>query len=246
MATVGRGRKNPPGYLGTVYKPRELTGSEKTLFDIQMSGYSKSYQEKFPEVTRQQYSESVKRSIIAPQYQSEKLYTERMISMLDAGSDPRAASRAAATAVNAAIVKKQIDQQTRMKAVAKASKSNFGAAAMTAGMTGAGTLAGSSTVGGAASAGTSLIKPDIQKAVTTPKISVADQAMKQAAEERSETAKAKIESEVKVQQQLAPIRQRRRRAVERQASLLNRRTGRRALMSSPAGGAGFFGGYFKG
>jgi len=56
----------------------------------------------------------------------------------------------------------------------------------------------------------------------------------------------KIKADVEVQPVLQQIRQRRRRAAEQQASLLRRQTGRRALLASPTGGAGFFGGYFKG
>jgi hypothetical protein len=56
----------------------------------------------------------------------------------------------------------------------------------------------------------------------------------------------KLKADIAVQPELEQIRQRRRRAVEQQASLLRRTTGRRALLASPTGGAGFFGGYFKG
>lgn len=55
-----------------------------------------------------------------------------------------------------------------------------------------------------------------------------------------------VKTEAAMQPELQQIRQRRRRAAEQQASLLRRQTGRRALLASPTGGAGFFGGYFKG
>lgn len=59
-------------------------------------------------------------------------------------------------------------------------------------------------------------------------------------------AGALAKREQEVQPELKQIRQRRRRAVEKEASLLRRQTGRRALLASPTGGSGFFGGYFKG
>ena len=52
--------------------------------------------------------------------------------------------------------------------------------------------------------------------------------------------------EKEVQKTLEPIRQRRRQQAQAQASLLRRGRGRATLMSSPRGGTGFFGGYFKG
>jgi len=55
----------------------------------------------------------------------------------------------------------------------------------------------------------------------------------------------RIKSEIRTQEQLAPIRQRRQSMLEQQVKAMRRQTGRRALLSSPTGGAGFFGGYFK-
>ena len=246
-ATQGK-RKSVPGYLGTKYEPRELRGAEKTLFDIQMQGYNKSYQEKFPEVTREQYAESVKRTIIAPQYQRERTYVQSMLKQLEAGSDPRAAAKMSSTEMRADILKEQLEQQAQMKAVAKASKSQFGAKAMAAGMTGAGSLVSTSGISSGAapiSTGSSLIRSDIVRAATKPKVSAIDARVVEKATEAQKVAQERIESEIKTQQTLAPIRERRRRRAEQEASLLRRQTGRRALLSSPAGGAGFFTGYFK-
>ena len=237
MASVGsRGRTQVPGYIATPYKERELRGAEKTLFDLQMGAYNKSYQEKFPEVTREQYAQAVKKTIIAPQYAREKAYNERMISMLEAGTDLRAASKQAATAAKAETVASQIKQQTKMSAISKASGSQFGAQALAAGMTGATPT----------STGSSLITPEIVKSVSAPKVTPKAKVAVAASETAADTAVEKIQKEIETQQALAPIRQRRRTQAQAQASLLRRGTGRGALLSSPAGGAGFFSGYFKG
>ena len=55
-----------------------------------------------------------------------------------------------------------------------------------------------------------------------------------------------VKTETAMQPELQQLRRSRERAAKQQASLLRRTTGRRALLSSPTGGAGFFGGYFKG
>lgn len=214
-----------------------------------MYGYNESYKEKFPEVTREQYAEAAKRKIIAPQYVREKLYNQRMISMLEAGTDLRAASKQAVTAAKAETVASQIKQQVKMSAISKASGSQFGAQALAAGMTGAGKLvstSGLSSGGAPASTGASLITPEIVKSVSAPKITPKAKVAVAASETAADTAVEKIEKEIETQQALAPIRQRRRKQAQAQASLLRRGTGRGALLSSPAGGAGFFGGYFKG
>ena len=55
-----------------------------------------------------------------------------------------------------------------------------------------------------------------------------------------------VTTETDVQPVLQQVRRRRESAAKQQASLLRRQTGRRALLASPTGGSGFFGGYFKG
>ena len=55
-----------------------------------------------------------------------------------------------------------------------------------------------------------------------------------------------VTTETDVQPILQEVRRLRESAAKQEASLLRRQTGRRALLSSTAGGAGFFGGYFKG
>lgn len=68
----------------------------------------------------------------------------------------------------------------------------------------------------------------------------------EAVKKQTEAAKGVLKSEVKIQPALQQVRRRREVATEQQASMLRRQTGRRALLSSPTGGSGFFGGYFKG
>lgn len=64
--------------------------------------------------------------------------------------------------------------------------------------------------------------------------------------EQTQPVKDILKSETVIQPELQQIRRRREKAVKQQVSLLRRGTGRRALLTSPTGGAGFFGGYFKG
>lgn len=64
--------------------------------------------------------------------------------------------------------------------------------------------------------------------------------------EQTRPTKEKLASEAKIQPTLKEIRRLRQDVAQRGASLLRRNTGSRALLSSPTGGSGFFGGYFKG
>jgi hypothetical protein len=73
----------------------------------------------------------------------------------------------------------------------------------------------------------------------------AKEGIQKAGEEVRATQK-QIGTEIAVQQQLKPIRRRRKSMLEQQVKSLRNQTGRRALLASPTGGAGFFGGYFKG
>lgn len=61
-----------------------------------------------------------------------------------------------------------------------------------------------------------------------------------------EPAREAIETEKKVLPQIQKIRERRDVVAQKEASLLRRTTGRRAMLVSPQGGRGFFGGYLKG
>jgi len=56
----------------------------------------------------------------------------------------------------------------------------------------------------------------------------------------------RLRTEAAIQPELRQIRERRAQAAKEQAKVLSRQTGRRALLASPGGGRGFFGGYFKG
>jgi len=59
-------------------------------------------------------------------------------------------------------------------------------------------------------------------------------------------ARAALDTEIKKQPELQAIKQRRKSLVELEAKTLTKKTGRRALLTSPAGGSGFYGGYFNG
>jgi len=61
-----------------------------------------------------------------------------------------------------------------------------------------------------------------------------------------EPAREAIEAEKKILPQIQKIRERRDVVAQKEASLLRRTTGRRAMLVSPQGGRGFFGGYLKG
>ena len=131
--------------------------------------------------------------------------------------------------------------------------SSFYGGAMSAGMGGAGSLASSASGStaiksgpgmGTAVGGSSMITgiaPSGQSAAQKESI----EAGQQAAREATTTAQKAISSEIATQKELAPIRQRRQSMLEQQVKAMRRQTGRRALLSSPTGGAGFFGGYFK-
>jgi hypothetical protein len=67
-----------------------------------------------------------------------------------------------------------------------------------------------------------------------------------AVKEQTQAAKNILRSETKIQPALKEIRRLRQDVAQRGASLLRRNRGSRALLSSPTGGSGFFGGYFKG
>lgn len=56
----------------------------------------------------------------------------------------------------------------------------------------------------------------------------------------------RLRTEAAIQPELRQVRERRAQAAKEQAKVLSRQTGRRALLASPGGGRGFFGGYFKG
>jgi len=53
-------------------------------------------------------------------------------------------------------------------------------------------------------------------------------------------------AEIKVRPGLQAIKQNRKSLVQLEAKTISRKTGRRALLTSPAGGSGFYGGYFDG
>tara|TARA_R110000796_G_C14213072_1_gene393535 strand:+ start:41 stop:451 length:411 start_codon:yes stop_codon:yes gene_type:complete len=57
--------------------------------------------------------------------------------------------------------------------------------------------------------------------------------------------RAEVKTEIAKQPELQAIKQRRKSLVELEAKTLTKKTGRRALLTSPAGGSGFFGGYFN-
>lgn len=57
--------------------------------------------------------------------------------------------------------------------------------------------------------------------------------------------RAEVKTEIAKQPELQAIKQRRKSLVELEAKTLSKKTGRRALLTSPAGGSGFFGGYFN-
>ena len=57
--------------------------------------------------------------------------------------------------------------------------------------------------------------------------------------------RAEVKTEIKKQPELQAIKQRRKSLVELEAKTLTKKTGRRALLTSSAGGSGFFGGYFN-
>lgn len=66
-----------------------------------------------------------------------------------------------------------------------------------------------------------------------------------AVSEQTQPIKGMLESEAALQPSIQEMRRKRDASLPQQVSLLRRTTGRRALLSSPAGGAGFFSGYFK-
>ena len=57
--------------------------------------------------------------------------------------------------------------------------------------------------------------------------------------------RAEVKTEIAKQPELQAIKQKRKSLVELEAKTLSKKTGRRALLTSPAGGSGFFGGYFN-
>lgn len=117
-----------------------------------------------------------------------------------------------------------------------------GAAKSAASLIGSSQMAAATPLGGVASASAGNIVPKNLISSSTFDASKAQQA---AAKEAQTTAQKKVETEIKTQQSLAPIRQRRKQQAQQQAKSLRRTTGRQALLASPRGGAGFFGGYFK-
>lgn len=131
--------------------------------------------------------------------------------------------------------------QRMRSALSGRSGSSFYGGAMSAGMGGAGRLVSSSGYGPENASMITGIAPSGQSAAQRESI----EAGQQAAKEATTTAKKAISSEIAVQKELAPIRQRRQSMLEQQVKAMRRQTGRRALLSSPTGGAGFFGGYFK-
>lgn len=236
----------------TPYKERDLTSGEQMYIDLVSKNYEGSNAEKIYNQygrTKEDYIARKIKSIIRPRTMLMKTFYSNTIKQLEAGADARAATKKAAREAELTKVQKAVDTQKQMSAISKAGSSQFGAAAVTAGMTGAGSLvstSGLSSGGAPASTGASLIAPTITKSVAAPKET---QAMKTATQNialAKEAATESIKKEIEIQKTLAPIRQRRRKQAQAQASLLRRGTGRGALLSSPAGGAGFFGGYFKG
>jgi hypothetical protein len=61
-----------------------------------------------------------------------------------------------------------------------------------------------------------------------------------------ELARASLDTEIKKQPGLQAIKQKRKSLIGLEAKTLTKKTGRRALLTSPAGGSGFYGGYFNG
>lgn len=158
---------------------------------------------------------------------------------ITAGVDPRTAAVNYQKLVRSLLLS---DQARRASLSAGSSGGSlFGSSAMAAGMGGAGKLYSSSGYGYTDAGQDPIITPT---AKTSTQIAAKD--MQTQASEATKTAQKAISTEIKLQDTLAPIRARRRRAAEQEASLLRRQTGRRALLASPTGGAGFFGGYFKG
>lgn len=170
-------------------------------------------------------------------------------------------SRAAATAYTKALKAAQVEYFGAYMKVASRDygKANFYGGAGAAAVGGASTLAGTAassttgvgsprtTVGGSVTTG--VTPTTIRETMTTPKVVEQQQSTGKAVQAAGQQELKKVQeftkSEIKAQETLAPIRERRRRRAEQEASLLRRQTGRRALLSSPAGGAGFFTGYFK-
>lgn len=66
------------------------------------------------------------------------------------------------------------------------------------------------------------------------------------AQQKAAETEKKVTTEVQVQPALQEIKRKRQSLVEMEAKALTRKTGRRALLTSPPGGGGFFGGYFNG
>jgi hypothetical protein len=56
----------------------------------------------------------------------------------------------------------------------------------------------------------------------------------------------KVKTDTEQQPALQEVKQKRKSLVQAEAKALTRKTGRRALLTSPAGGSGFYGGYFNG
>ena len=56
----------------------------------------------------------------------------------------------------------------------------------------------------------------------------------------------KVKTDTEQQPVLQEIKQKRKSLVQAEAKALTRKTGRRALLTSPGGGSGFYGGYFNG
>lgn len=100
------------------------------------------------------------------------------------------------------------------------------------------------------------LKTSLISAYTTPQVrryggkaqyrEAAKKRREEAVRKQTEAAKNVLRSETKIQPALKEIRRLRQNVAQRGASLLRRNTGNRALLSSPTGGSGFFGGYFKG
>lgn len=65
-------------------------------------------------------------------------------------------------------------------------------------------------------------------------------------EQKAAETEKKVTTEVQAQPALQEIKRKRQSLVEMEAKALTRKTGRRALLTSPPGGGGFFGGYFNG
>jgi len=153
-------------------------------------------------------------------------YQEYKDELIELGADPRSAAQLAST-YRAADFRAEMQQRQARRAASRKRRGGGYKAAQRVVQTGIAKLTGGETPREREERMLKDIAELMQKEIVEP-------------------AREAIETEKKVLPQIQKIRERRDVVAQKEASLLRRTTGRRAMLVSPQGGRGFFGGYLKG